>query len=176
MLLRWLSMFVMFVWSAVLLAQANNGSCFLHTAKNGDLVRVRGAAFPGGHDTFIRPVGCEENAANRVILVWGDDPSLATGKTEVRRDANFFRFHELLRATFPLPPNVFGTGQSRYRVVAEFEGRLEISSEVGPKRDPKTRKVIRFEGFGHPVPFTRFRLVATSVSGIEANEQEKRHP
>jgi hypothetical protein len=175
-LFRWPSTFVMFLWSAALLPQVKDGSCVLYTAESGDLVKVRGAAYPGGHDTFIRPVGCEQNAANRVILVWGDDRSLGTGKTEVRRNADFFRFHDLLRAAFPLPPNAFGTGQPRYRVVADFEGRLEVASAVGLKRDPKRTKVIGLEGFGHPLPFTRFRLVATSVSGIEANEQEKREP
>lgn len=166
---RWL---LTFLWGAALLAQPKEDSCLLHAAKSGDSVKVRGAAFLGGHDSFIRPAGCEENASNRVILVWGDDPSLATGKAEVRRDADFSRFNELLRATFPLPPNSVGTGQSRYRVVAEFEGRLEVSNEAGLKRDPKTRKVTGLEGFGHPIPFTRFRLLATSVSRIEATKEQ----
>jgi hypothetical protein len=170
--LRWVSIFVL---GPILLAQAKD-SCLLETAKGGDLVKVRGEAFLGGHDTFIRPVGCEESTADRVILVWGDDRSLAAGKLEVRRDADFFRFHELLQATFPLPPNTFGTGQPRYRVLAYFEGRLEISSAAGFKRDPKTKRITGVEGFGHPVPFTRFRLVATAVSRIEPTEREMRQP
>jgi hypothetical protein len=139
-------------------------------------VKVRGAGFAGGHDTFIIPVGCEEKADNRVILVWGDDKSLGATKTEVRKDADYSKFQEVLRATFPLPPNSFGTGQPKYRVVAEFEGRLEISSAAGFRRDPTTKKLIGIEGFGHPVPFTRFRLVAAAVSHIETTERQLRQP
>ena len=168
--LRQLSQLVIFVWCSVALMHANDDTCPLHSAKSGTLVKIRGSALHGAHDAVIRPVGCEEN----VILVWGDDPSLGPHKIGVRRDAEFLRFNELLRATFPLPPNVYGTGQTRYRVVAEFEGRLEISDDVGLIRDPKTTKVIRVEGFGSPLPFTRFRIVATSVSAIEAREEQQR--
>jgi hypothetical protein len=157
----------------VLFAQPRKDSCLLYAAKSGDAVKIVGTVFAGGHDTFIRPVGCEENPSNRVILVWADDPLLATGKAQVRRDADFSRFNELLSATFPMPPNSVGTGQSRYRVVAEFEGRLEISNEAGLKRDPKTGKVTGLDGFGHPMPFTKFRLVATSVSRVEATEEQR---
>jgi hypothetical protein len=37
-------------------------------------------------------------------------------------------------------------------------------------KDPKTGKVIGFEGYGHPLPFTRFRLVVTSISNVTAKE------
>lgn len=169
MLLRWGSIVL---WSAALLGQTQEGSCILDNAKNGEVVKIRGAVFPTGHDVFIRPANCRESSDNRVILVWGDDPSLGSSKSEVRKDDAFSEFNDRIRATFPLPPGGAGVGQPRYRVVADFEGRLEIAASSGLKRNPKSKKVVGTEGFGHPMPFTRFRLVAISVSGIETTEQQ----
>lgn len=154
-----------------LFGQLNGGTCPLDSAKNGDVVKIRGEAFPGGHDMYIRPTNCATNPANRVILIWADDPSLTRNRANVRRDAAFSDFNRLLKATLPLPPNGVGVGQTRYRVMADFEGRLEAAPTAGLKRDPKGKKVVRLEGFGHPMPFTRFRLLATGVSRIESEEQ-----
>jgi hypothetical protein len=154
-----------------LFGQSKEGTCPLNSAKNGDVVKIRGDAFPGGHDTFIRPTACATNPANRVILIWADDSSLSTNRASVRRDADWTEFNRLLKATFPLPPDGVGVGQSRFRVRADFEGRLEVAPSAGAKRDPKSKKVVRLEGFGHPMPFTRFRLVATGVSRIGSEEQ-----
>lgn len=160
------------LWGVGLYGQSNGGPCPLDAAKNGDVVKIRGEAFPGGHDMFIRPAACATSPANRVILVWADDPSLSTNRASVRKDTAFTEFNRLLKSTFPLPPNGVGVGQSRYRVLADFEGRLEVAQSAGLKRDPKSKKVVRLEGFGHPMPFTRFRLIATGVSRIESKEQQ----
>ncbi len=160
------------LWGIGLCGQSNEGPCPLDTAKNGDVVKIRGEAFPGGHDMFIRPASCATSPANRVILVWADDPSLSSNRVSVRKDAAFTEFDRLLKSTFPLPPNAVGVGQSRYRVLADFEGRLQVAQSAGLKRDPKSKKVVRLEGFGHPMPFTRFRLIATGVSRIESKEQK----
>ncbi len=172
MLLRWVV--VLFCGSA-LIAQSKPESCVLDTARNGDPVKIGGVAVVSIHDLFIWPVGCQESPANRVILVWGDDPDLAA-RTEVRRDTAFGEFEELLRATFPLPPNAVGSGAPRYQVQAEFEGRLDIAPSAGVKRDSRTKKVIGIEGFGHPMPFTRFRLVVTAVSSVRATELKRPIP
>lgn len=154
-----------------LLAQSKE-PCLLKTASHGDSVKVRAEVFTTGHDTFIRPTHCEVSPDNRVILIWGDDPSLGVGKINIIRDSSFSEFNRLIKATHPLPPNGFGVGESRYRVVADFQGRLEIAASAGLKRDSKGKKIVGMEGFGHPMPFTRFRLVLTSVSRIEENEQK----
>lgn len=166
--IRWL---LTLLWSAVLLGQPKDGTCILDGAKNGDLVHFRGAVFVTGHDLFIRPTSCPESSDNRVILVWGDDPSLGAAKAGVRKDDSFAEFTEAVNATFPLPPGGVGTGRPRYRVVADFKGRLQVANSAGLKRDPKTKKAVGTEGFGHPMPFTRFRLVTVSVSHIEKTEQ-----
>lgn len=166
------------VWIlAILCASAVLGqpqqACVLDGAKNGDLVKFRGEALNGGHDALIRPFGCETSPDERIVLTWADDSSLGAAKTAVRRDAALSNFNRLFKETAPLPPNAVGLGEPRYRVVADFEGKLEVAASAGLKRDPKTKKVVGLEGFGHPMPFTRYRLVVTSVSNVEATE---RHP
>jgi len=153
--------------------QSKDEVCLLDTAKNGATLKIRGEAFPGGHDTFIRPIVCVADPANRVILVWADDPSV-TPRSKVRRDAAFFEFNRLLRATYPIPNNSVGSGQLRYQAIADFEGRLEVANAAGLKLDPKSKKVVGIQGFGHPIPFTRFRFVATGVSRIVSTEQQPR--
>ncbi len=157
-----------FFWCGLLCGQ--DDPCVLAKAKTGDLVKVRAEVFPTGHDVFIRLVACKEDYGNPVILVWGDDPSLSTGTAPVRKDEAYLRYKELVMAKYPLPPNGMGVGQSRYRIVADFEGKLEVAPSAGLRRDPKTKKLI-MEGFGHPTPFSRYRLVASSVSEVEAREQ-----
>lgn len=149
--------------------QANPG-CMLDTAKDGVFLTMRGEVFPTGHDTFIRPIRCDKNTSNRVIIIWGDDASLKEGTIVVDRNADFLRFNRLVGKTIPLPPNSMGVGKSRYRITADFEGRLDVAPSSGLIRDPKSQKAIGIEGFGHPMPFTRFRLVVRSVSNIEAIE------
>ena len=150
--------------------QSSQEACVLETAKTGDRVKIRAEARKGGHGRFILPESCA-GPANIVILIWADDPSLGSAKSSVRKDRPFMDFNSFLTATFPLPPHSVGTGQAKYRVVADFEGLLEVTPSAGIKRDPVDRKVIGIEGFGHPVPFTQFRLLATGVSRVESSEQ-----
>jgi hypothetical protein len=142
-------------------------SCPLAEAKSGDTVVLRGEVFAAGHDVFVRPVGCEE----RVILVYGDDPSLEKSRISVRRDETFKQYEGYLKAEWT-PAGITDCRHCpRYRVTAEFRGRLDITDSAGWKKDPKSGKVIGVEGFGHPVPFTRYRLVIASISKVEAVER-----
>jgi len=143
--------------------------CVLDTASNGGVVKIRGEVSAGGHDLFIRPEGCW---SNRVILIYGDDPSLGKAKLSIRRDEPFRRFEKYLNEEQAPRPNQICRQCMKYRVTGEFEGRLEITASAGLKRDPKTGKVVGMDGFGHPVPFSRFRLVFTSVSNVEAVERK----
>jgi hypothetical protein len=146
-------------------------SCLLGTARNGDLTKVRAEIYSTGHDVFLRLRSCKADYAQPVILLWSDDVSLTSEKrSPVKKDEAYFKYEKLVAATFPLPPNAIGVGQSRYRVTASFEGRLEVASWAGLRRDPKSQKLLK-EGFGHPTPFTRYRLIARSVSDVEAKEQ-----
>lgn len=142
--------------------------CVVDTASNGDAVKIRGEVSAGAHDLFIRPEGCSDN---RIILVYGDDPLLGKAKLTVRRDEPFRQFEKYLNEEQPPKPNEICRQCMKYRVTADFEGRLDIAPSAGLKKDSKTGKMIGMEGFGHPMPFTRYRLVITSVSKVEATEK-----
>lgn len=122
--------------------------------------------FFGGTTCSSARLLAQRGPANRVILVWTDDPPLSTNRASVRKDAIFAEFNRLLWEE--------GVGQSRYRVLADFEGRLGVAQSTGLKREPKSKKVVRLEGFGHPMPFTRFRLISTGVSRIVQPAPAKR--
>lgn len=149
-------------------ASAQMAGCIVDTAKNGEVVKMRGELFPTAHDAFIRPLGCPDN---RVILVYGDDASLGKAKLGVRRDDAFRQFEKFADEEQPKKANEFCKQCPRYRVTADFEGRLDVAPSAGWKKDSKTGKVTGTEGFGHPRPFTRYRLVMTGVSNVEAAER-----
>lgn len=56
-------------------------------------------------------------------------------------------------------------------MTAELQGRLDITDSAGWKKNPKSGKVTRVEGFGHPLPFTWYRLVIAGISKVEAVER-----
>lgn len=146
---------------------AQSGQCFIETVKNGTLVTVRGVVFPGGHDMFIRPEQCPDN---RVIVTYGDDPALGRGRLQVKRDDSFQAFERYLKEQQPSKPNEICQQCPKYQVTAELSGRLDIAPSAGVKRNPKTGKATGLEGYGHPLPFTRFRLVLTSVANVTVKE------
>lgn len=149
-------------------AVAESGKCVIETAKNGTMVKVRGVVFPGGHDMFIRPEQCPEN---RVIVTYADDRSLKQiHHLHVQRDEAFRMFEQYLKEEQLSSPNEICRQCPKYEVNAELTGRLDIARSAGLKRNPKTGKVIRLEGYGHPLPFTRFRLVVTSVANVITKE------
>jgi hypothetical protein len=146
---------------------AQSGKCVIETAKNGAMVKVRGVVFPGGHDMFIRPEQCQDN---RVIVTYGDDPALGSSRLHVQRGDSFQAFERYLKEQQPAKPNEVCQQCPKYQVTAELSGRLDIAPSAGVKRNPKTGKATGLEGYGHPLPFTRFRLVLTSVANVTAKE------
>ena len=142
-------------------------ACIVVTAKNRAVVKIRGLILSGGHDLILRPEQCPEN---RVILVYGDDPSLAEDKLKMKRNESFLRFEQFLREQQPAKPNEYCQSCPKYQVTADFTGRLDITASAGLKRDPLTGKAIGIEGFGDPLPYSRFRLLVTEVSNVVAKE------
>ena len=141
--------------------------CPLIAAKNGDMVMLKGEAVHGAHDGLVRLTGCTDE----VLLGYADDPSISEPKPTLKRDEMFRRFREYFNAEQPAQRNAICQGCWKYRVTAEFEGRLDITDSAGLKKDPKTGKVTGFVGFGHPMPFTRYRLVIAKVSNVETVER-----
>ena len=159
--------FVGLLLSGAMCAQKPVG-CPLETAKNGDILTLRGEAVHGAHDGLIRIAGC----ADEVLLAYADDPNLHESKLSLKKDETFQKFVEYFSAERPPQPKVVCRECWKYRVTAEFTGRLDIADSAGWKKDAKTGKLTGLVGFGHPMPFTRYRLVITSVSKVEAAETQ----
>jgi hypothetical protein len=166
-MLGWIAGGFMFVLASTAPVPTQSGKCVIETAENGAMVRVRGVVFPGGHDMFIRPEQCPDY---RVIVTYGDDPALGRGRLQVKRDDAFQMFERYVKEQQPPRPGEVCQQCPRHQVTAEVSGRLDIAPSAGVKRNPKTRKAISLEGYGHPLPFTRFRLVLTGVSDVTATE------
>jgi hypothetical protein len=143
-------------------------TCIIEKTTNGAEVKFRGEVFSTAHDVFIRPQGCTEN---RIIMIYGDNPSLGKEKLSMRRDEAFLQFEKFSKEEQPPKANEICKQCPRYRVIADFEGRLDIAASAGWKRDSKTGEMIGVDGFGHPRPFTRYRLVVTGISNVEAIER-----
>lgn len=141
--------------------------CPLDMAKNGDLVTLKAEAVHGAHDGLLRVSGC----ADEILFEYADDPNFRGSKLQLKKDEALRQLKEYFGAEQPEQPNVVCRGCWKYRVVAEFVGRLDIAESAGWKKDAKTGKLTGLVGFGHPVPFTRYRLVITSVSSVQATEK-----
>jgi hypothetical protein len=150
---------------------SQNEKCILETAKSGELVSFRGEASSTDHDIIIRPKGCPKC---RIILTYGDDrQALGKETLNVRRDDALMQFERYLQEQIPSQPNETCKLCPRYRVFADFEGRLDKAASAGLKKDPKSGKVIGTEGFGHPLPYTRYRIVVTRLSNVQAVDRER---
>jgi hypothetical protein len=143
------------------------GTCPLVTAKDGDTLRLRGEVLPTAHDVVLKPIDC----ADRVLLVRGDDARLGERRLPLERDAAFQQYVQKLTAQVQIPGITVCRECWKYRLTAEFRGRLDVSPSVGLKTDPKTGAIVGVEGFGHPLPHTRYRLVFSHVSNVEAAER-----
>lgn len=138
----------------------------LRELKNGETVRLRGEAVSTGHDLILRPEGCTDT---RIILRYTRQRS-SDGEALTVRDKAFEDFEKYLRARREPAKNRICPLCPQYRVYARFEGRLEVASHVGVRKDPKSGRVTAVDGFGHPAPFSRYRMTLIRVSEVEAIE------
>jgi len=153
-----------------LAVSAAQNNCPLANAENGQTITLRGVVMPTAHDTLLKPAGCQD----RVLLEYPDTESNGMPATALQRDRSFRQFTKFITA------HEKGTATSvckecwKYDVVADFSGRLDIAPRAGLKFDEKTQKAVGMEGFGHPMPFTRYRLVLVSVSNVKATAKPKK--
>jgi hypothetical protein len=148
---------------------AQEVKCILDSAKNGENVEIYAELFPSGHDVTIRPKACPEKA---VVLIYGDHPSLGKSALPMKRDEAFSQFEKYEREEQPDLPNSVCLHCPKYKITANFEGVLEVAPFAGYKKN-KNGKIIGWEGFGSPRPFTQFRLLLTGVSNVEAVVRER---
>ncbi len=123
----------------------------------GKMVRVRGQLGTWPHDLLLWADHCD---AGKIVIAYPGERVNPPADFELRRDGNFKKFERLLVAENK-------DGSYRYQLTATFTGRLDISDSVGFVRD-EAGKVRGIQGYGHPFPFSRFRLVIQSVSDVTA--------
>jgi hypothetical protein len=143
--------------------------CITDFAKDGDVVMIYAELYNAASPLFIRPKACPENA---VILAIGDSPKLGNAKLPVNRDKLFLEFERLSREEQPDTGNVTCLHCPKYKITANFEGKLEIAPYAGGKRNPKTGKIVGREGFGSVAFISRYRLILTGISNLEAVERK----
>lgn len=143
------------------IAQTN---CPLENAENGKEITFRALVMPTAHDTLLKPLGCQD----RVVLDYPDENANGVPASSLRRDRNFSRFKRAIVAHEKGTATKLCMECWKYEVVADFRGRLDVAQRAGLKLHEGSQKVIGVEGFGHPMPFTRFRLVLKSVANVEA--------
>lgn len=127
---------------------------------NGKMVHIRGRVENSDHDLLLSSETCKRE---KVVLEYPDRLSVKpTADFRLRRDRNFKRLEHVLGAKNK-------DGSYRFEVDATFTGRLDATESAGFVRN-ESGKIIGLQGFGHPFPFSRFRLVIESVSDVVARK------
>ncbi len=160
--------------------------CALSSFTNGQIVTVHGKVNHGAHDMTLDVPKCDT-----VVLTYADDPDFSHAasatsinlpretavdngaKLTLRKDREFLRFQKYVAATYKSTRKNICIDCYEYEVEATFTGRLDVSKKVGLTHDEKGEKIISMDGFGHPVPFTRYRFVIESVSDVRTRKLPK---
>jgi hypothetical protein len=161
--------FVIARFELLAFSQSNtNMTCELDAAMDGDEVKIHGLLFNTASPMFIRPNACPDHM---VVVIYGDDPSLGNARISIKRDEQFQQFDKQGDERWPDTEDFVCLGCAKYKITADFEGRLQIAPGARHIRDPKSGKILRVEGFGSATFLTRYRLILSGVSNVEAVER-----
>ncbi|MBI3664258.1 MAG: hypothetical protein HY234_14565 [Acidobacteria bacterium] len=128
------------------------------------MVRVHGTVVRGPHDIYLLASGPE--GTEEIILAFADDPEVNPKPNFRVNNHNLRRkFEQHLGAKVGRRGGKLSAGAYRYEVSATFVGRFDVSKEIGFVRG-EDGGIRGIEGFGHPFPFTRYRLVIESIERI----------
>jgi hypothetical protein len=157
-------------------AERGTGSsaCVLSTTRNGQVITVHGEAVQEPHDLAFDIPGCRD----AVLLTYAGDTDNQVSASELRRDVQLARFQKYTSSTYSSADKSICMRCMKYGdVEAILTGMLEIASvPPGMTKDPAgflrdaSGKVVGKWGWGHPVPFARYRLVIQSVSEVKARK------
>jgi hypothetical protein len=133
--------------------------CVLTAATSGQLLTIRGRVSRDPHNVSITPAGCGD-----VVLFeapwseWAGLDDLTIGP-RFRQDKVYQHFDRIIRETKP-------RGGYKYDVEVTVTGRLDISDgEELKKANPYYARWAQ-GGFGSPLPFTRYRIIALWMSDV----------
>jgi hypothetical protein len=176
----WLLPLLLSVSTSASAQQAYRNHCPLSTATNRQIISVRGSVVYEPHDLGFRVLGCNETVL--LIYAGGEDNDMSAD--QLRKDESLKRFQNYTSAVYRSTNKNLCTQCMKYGdVEATLTGRLEIAAvPPGTTRDPagflrdSSGRVVGKFGWGHPVPFARYRLVIESVSDVKARKLRKPEP
>ena len=160
--------------------------CVLDTAESGHIVTIRGRVVRTMHDVLLEIPNCTENpllafagkveglyAPSATEIYLPDTAKSSATTPTLKRNRDLERLEKYARAMYQSTRERACIGCYKYDVVATFTGLIERSEEVGIKVDRDERRIVEIHGFGHPTPFTRYRLVVESVADVVATRLPK---
>ena len=159
-------------------AQAMNDSgCALSTATNGQTITVHGKVMSEPHDMAFGIPGCNDT----VLLTYAGDRDNEVSADQLRKDENLKQFQNYTSAVYKSKGKNLCLQCMKYGdVEATLTGKLEIASmPPGTTKDPagflrdSSGKIVGKFGWGHPVPFAKYRLIIQSVSDVKARKLPK---
>ena len=157
--------------------QADQSGCVLSTATNGQVVTVRGKVRSEPHDMGFAIPGCNDT----VLLTYAGDRDTDVSADQLQKDENLRQFRDYTSAVYKSTKKNLCVQCMKYGdVEATLTGKLEIATmppgtsidTTGFIHDSSGKVVGKF-GWGHPVPFAKYRLVIQSVSNVAARKLPK---
>jgi len=155
-------------------AQNKTAACILDTTKDGQVITVRGKVADEPHDMGFTIPGCNDT----VLLMYAGDKDNDVSAAQLRRDESLKRFQKYTSATYKSRGKNICLQCMQYGdVEATLTGKLEIATiPPGTTKDnlgflhDASGKIVGKSGWGHPVPFAKYRLVIQTVADVKAKK------
>jgi hypothetical protein len=160
--------------------QPDNSGCMLSTAKDGQVITVRGKVAQEAHDMGFDIPGCNET----VLLTYAGDQDNDVSSGQLRKNENLKSFQRYTSAVYKSTKKDMCIQCMKYGdVEATLTGKLEVATiPPGATKDPagflrdESGKIVGKSGWGHPDPFAKYRLVIQSISDVKARKLPKPTP
>ena len=161
--------------------EAVNGSgCVLSTATAGHIITMRGKVSSEPHDMAFEIRGCSDT----VLLTYAGDRDNDVSADQLQKDDNLKQFQTYTSAVYKSTGKSLCIQCMKYGdVEATLTGKLEVATmPPGTTKDPagflhdSSGKIVGKFGWGHPVPFAKYRLVIESVSDVKARKLPRPTP
>ena len=159
------------------LLPAPHAKCVLSEARNGEMLTVEGNVIHEPHDLALFIPRCEEV----VLLNYAGDADSDVSKARLRRDRNLRRFRKYTNSVYQSSGTDICIDCSEYgNILAVLTGKLEIAQlpdgarqdEAGLTHD-NSGTLIGVAGWGHPTPFTHYRLTIEAVASVKARKRPR---
>lgn len=154
--------------------KAASEKCILSAASSGQTITLQGKIRSEPHDLALDVPGCNDT----VLLTFAGESDNDVSSSKLCRNGKLNLFQKYTRSTYkdrPLKPCI---SCPKYGdIEAKLTGKLEIATlppgctrdSAGFIRDPSGKVIGQF-GWGHPVPFAKYRLVIMAVSRVTARK------